>query len=116
MTEQRFTVTEQHIKLLRAANVSWGDDEFGAPCVDPERPYGNSAVYADIAHLIWEIETSDSDIFSDSMVEAMDRLHGETKTALQIFLATGVMEPGDYVAPQYTRNWRKVDPAPAKSE
>ncbi len=104
-----FTVTEQHITLLRNANVSWGYNEFGAPCIDPKRPYGNGDGYADLARLIWGIEPSGEWVsYGDTMVAMMDRLHLETETALQIFLATGVMEPGEYEAPLYTRKWRKV--------
>ena len=43
-----FTVTEEHLKLLRRAYVDWEDCEFGAPAIDCKRPYGNSDVIADI--------------------------------------------------------------------
>jgi hypothetical protein len=55
-----FTVTEGHLKLLQHLNIGWDDCEFGAPCVDPKRPYGNSSVYIDIAEILGE-DSSDID-------------------------------------------------------
>ena len=43
-----FTLTEDHIKLLRNLEVCWEDAEFGAPAIEPKRPYGNSYVYKDM--------------------------------------------------------------------
>ena len=34
MDNKRFTLTEEHLKLLRHANVRWDDCEFGAPAID----------------------------------------------------------------------------------
>src|SRR6266568_5645220 len=40
-----FTVTEDHLKLLRHAYLYWEYGEgYGAPAIDPKRPYGNSDV------------------------------------------------------------------------
>lgn len=47
-----FTVTDDHLKLLRRASVGWSDCEFGAPEIDPKRPYGNSNVLGDIAEIL----------------------------------------------------------------
>ena len=33
-----FTLTDQHIKLLRSSCVEWGDGDWGAPCIDSKRP------------------------------------------------------------------------------
>jgi hypothetical protein len=49
-----FTVTEDHLKLLRRAYIGWDDCEFGAPGIDPKRPYGNSDVIGDIAEILGE--------------------------------------------------------------
>lgn len=106
---QQFTVTDEHIKLLRAANVGWEDCEFGAPSIDCKRPYGNSDVHADIAEIlsITPIVSDDRGAkFSNEQTDRMDVLHKETKTALQIFLATGEMKAGRYVADNYDRNWQ----------
>jgi hypothetical protein len=47
-----FTVTDEHLRLLRHAYVSWFDAEFGAPSIDPKRPYGNSNVYGDMVEVL----------------------------------------------------------------
>ena len=39
-----FTLTVDHITLLNNMWVDWSDVEYGAPEIDPKRPYGNSDV------------------------------------------------------------------------
>lgn len=46
--EKTFTLTEDHIKLMSRAYISWNDGECGAPGVDTKRPYGNSSVIMDV--------------------------------------------------------------------
>jgi len=48
MKTQIFTVTDEHLKLLRRFHVGWHDCKTGAPEIDPKHPYGNSAVPEDI--------------------------------------------------------------------
>ncbi len=48
----RFILTDEHVKLLRQANVSWDGCEFGAPGIDPKRPYGNGDVHSDIVEIL----------------------------------------------------------------
>ena len=108
-----FSLTEEHVKLLRQANISWNNMEYGAPVIDPKRPYGNSDVELDIACIL------EMPVFRDQhgqekltakQAEHVGGVHRETKTALQIVLATGSFELGDYVADLYGQNWRKADP------
>lgn len=101
-----FTVTEQHLALLRRAYVTWEYIEFGAPAIDGKRPYGNSDVLGDIAEILGEGPARD---YSDDEVqdererwledneERLAKIHGEVGIVLQIVLATGRFEPGDYV-------------------
>jgi hypothetical protein len=94
-----FDLTEEHIKLLRQAYVRWEHCEFGAPAIDPKRPYGNSSVEIDIAEILgWSLFIDDDDEghMSREQVERACQLHLETLTALQVILATGSMEPGTY--------------------
>jgi hypothetical protein len=49
---KRFTVTDEHLRLLRRAYVGWDEIEFGAPEINAKRPYGNSNVYGDIAEIL----------------------------------------------------------------
>ena len=95
-----FTVTEQHITLLRAALVEWDPCEFGAPEIDPKKPYGNSAVEHDIRRVLGNPAGSDED---------MTRLHAETGIVLQIVLSTGMFEPGRYVCDQFGFDWKRAD-------
>ena len=111
-----FEVTEDHIRLLRAAYVGWDDCEYGAPAVNCKRPYGNSSpnVEPDIAKLLgWALEGDDGDepCLSEQQRDRARTLHEETRHALQIFLATGEMKPGTYRLreDQYdTRSWEPV--------
>lgn len=109
---KRFTVTDAHLKLLRAANVRWEDIETGAPAIDGKRPYGNSDVPRDMAELLGVEpegdEYGDADELSSGQREELLRLHRETETALQIVLATGAFEAGLYEASPYRIDWRRL--------
>lgn len=108
---ERFTLTSQHVTLLRAANVRWGEMEWGAPEIDGKRPYGNGNIHEDIAALLSESHACQS--CGDSNLSDGDRarlfaLHRETETALQVVLSAGSFEPGEYVCERYGRNWRRA--------
>jgi hypothetical protein len=99
-----FTVTEDHLKPLRHAVVDcWYPGEgYGAPGINPKRPYGNSYVEADIARILdaieddWDLEDLDEGFVPPEAEERFMRLHVETMVALQIVLATGEFRPGRY--------------------
>jgi hypothetical protein len=104
-----FTVTEEHLKLLRRANVGWEDCEFGAPAIDCKRPYGNSDVVADIGEILgygeeyWQDPLTGE--YNETIANNFAQLHAETGIVLQIALATGEFRPGRYVCEKYRRNW-----------
>ena len=106
-----FTLTEDHIKLLRRSYVRWCDDEFGAPCIDPKRPYGNSDVCDDVAKIIG-VEPKGGDPeepeYTSKQIKELRHLHSTTETALQVVLASGSFEPGVYTCGLYEQNWRKA--------
>lgn len=109
---EKFTLTENHIKLLKNFNVDWGDGYLGAPCIDQKRPYGNSDVLTDIAEILGFKEKNDDDfVMSERMEKGLLSIHSETCTALQIVLVTGKFEPGDYVKTEpYNRwSWKKQE-------
>jgi precorrin-6A/cobalt-precorrin-6A reductase len=55
-----FTVTEDHLTLLRHARVSWDEAEYGSPSIDAKRPYGWSDVEGSIAQLLdWPDRVAD---------------------------------------------------------
>lgn len=95
-----FTVTDEHLRLLRRAYITWDDAEFGAPGIDPKRPYGNSNVYGDIAEILDVPESTWTDEELNPLLDAewrFLRLHVETAIALQIALATSEFRTGRYV-------------------
>lgn len=93
---KEFTVTENHIKLLRKAYVGWEDCEYGAPSIDCKRPYGNSDVPDDIRDILANPSLTNIEV---------RELHEGTKTALQILLRYGEFKAGVYSADDYRQNW-----------
>lgn len=95
---REFTVTDEHLPLLRHTHVSWDEAEFGAPSIDPKRPYGNSNVYRDMAEIldVPDSERADEELTPEAEWRFL-RLHVETAIALQIALATGEFRTGRYV-------------------
>jgi len=108
----KFKLTKQHLDLIRKMNVGYNDCcEFGAPAIDPKRPYGNGDVYGDISEILGVTPDSvedDEKIYSSAQEEEMLKLHIETAKALQVILASGSFEPGMYEADEYVDNWVKV--------
>lgn len=109
---KRFLVTEEHLKLLDNMWIGYNDwTEFGAPEVDPKRPYGNSDVYGDIAEIIGLEAERDSwgDIqYTTEQKDRMLELHKEMQHVLQILVVNRSIEPGYYEASAYGVNWKKV--------
>lgn len=121
---KKFTVTKDHLKLLRGMSVSWWACEFGAPTIDCKRPYGNSGVYqihkdmmkilrmdvkfkAVIDEKEYDIDGSEANL-PNELVDKLNRLHQETEVVLQIVLATGLFTPGKYAASDYKKDWAIV--------
>ena len=109
-----FVVNEDHIKLLRRLQFSYDDyAEFGAPVVDPKRPYGNGDVYGDIGEILgWEKEELESEYYdeyaySDAQRKAMKKIHKEMETVLQILVRNLSIEFGEYEASPYGSDWKK---------
>lgn len=119
MDMQRFALTEEHLKLLRGMSVSWNYAEFGAPGVDPKRPYDGGASYEELfqgmAKLLgWDPlpDEDDDPDFNGEKVSLLKKLHRETETALQIVLATGSFKPGIYECEMYVGSWAYAGPIP----
>ena len=89
MADKEFTITSDHTKLLRRMYVRWDDCEYGAPAIDPKRPYGNSDVENDIAEILgWDIADDDGAL-TEYQSETAGRIHKEMETVLQILLSAG---------------------------
>lgn len=106
MRIERFEIKEEHLKLLNNAYVTSNDAEYGAPTIDPKRPYGNSFVEGDIAKILgWFIE---DEVFSEQQLHDAYILHKETEKALQICLKLLKFEVGIYENIGYGNNWKKL--------
>jgi len=111
---REFTVTDEHLRLLGHAHVFWDEAEFGAPSIDPKRPYGNSDVYGDIAEILDVPGSEWADEHFNPSADAEWRFlrrHVETAIALQIALATGEFRAGRYVLEDGwdIRRWTRVE-------
>ena len=109
---KRFTVTDEHLRLLRRAYIGWDEIEFGAPEINAKRPYGNSNVYGDIAEILglvggqWQDEVEE-DWPPPELEWRFLRLHVETAIALQIALATGEFRAGPYLRVSEHDTWKR---------
>jgi hypothetical protein len=116
---REFTVTEDHLKLLRHAYATtWdpGEGNGGGAGIDPKRPYGNSYVERDIAEILdapdedWEYDDGEKAYVTDEAEERFMRLHVETMFVLQIVLAAGEFRPGRYRRiGKWGINWQRDD-------
>jgi hypothetical protein len=100
-----FTVTEDHLKLLRHARAgTWypGEGDHGAAGVSLKKPYGNSYIEADVAEIVgapdedWVFEDGYKTHLTEEATKRFLRLHIEAMAALQIVLAVGEFRPGHY--------------------
>jgi len=103
-TVREFTVTEDHLKLLRHAHLYWEFGEgYGAPAINPKRPYGSPDVERDIAEILeapdgdWELADGEVLHPTPEAQERFTRLHVETMVVLHIALGAGEFRPGRYI-------------------
>lgn len=115
---EEFELKEEHLKLLQRANWDWNGMEFGAPTIDPKKPYGNSFPIRDMCKILG-IEYPNEDDYLDDMEEYDRRvderilqltpLHEEMLQALQVIFSTGSMEPGLYRKKRkYGSDWERM--------
>lgn len=108
---ERFTMTDEHVRLLRHAYVRWEDCETGAPAIDCKRPYGNSSVWQDVAEILGikpAQSDDDEEFYPKGTRDRCMKLHAETEHALQIVLATGSFDPGTFEKVGYGGPWRRL--------
>jgi len=109
--EQQFRIDRRHLALFKRMYVGWNGAEFGAPSIEPKRPYGNGDVIGDMRDILnlAAVRNEDGE-FSESFNEAMTRLHESMKTALQICLALQKFETGLFkITEKYNRtSWVRV--------
>lgn len=75
-------IKPEHIKLAKRMYVQWQDCEYGAPEIDPKRPYGNSDVEGDIAEILgWEVDEENG--LTTKQSNAAEALHREMEQVIQ---------------------------------
>jgi len=130
MEKERFEIKPEHLKLIQRFCIGWQDCEFGAPEIDPKRPYGNSDVIQDMVEVLgfeeidperflfklfgeeyrlkgedkYNIEFDDQ----EKLVEILTNLHKETEIALQICLETQIFQTGIFKHEKYGGKWEKA--------
>lgn len=102
-----FNLTEEHILLASKMQVWWWDAEYGAPCIDPKRPYGDSDVEGDICEILGKkkIEVNYEEMYLTEDLEYAAQLHKDMKTALQIILRCKTFTPGKFKKINSWGNW-----------
>ena len=126
-----FIITENHLKLLKNMYVDWNDCEFGAPRINPKRPYGNSNVVDDIAEIlnikktkenVRDYDKEEASEYSDKneyieelewneeIYNKFNKLHKEMQIVLQICLCLGKFKTGNFVkAERYdSLSWKEI--------
>lgn len=87
---KEFTVNEDHIKLLKRMCVGWQDCEYGAPEINPKRPYGNSDVENDICEILGFKKSSCrncEDTYTENQAQQAAKIHREMQTVIEILLS-----------------------------
>lgn len=111
MKPHEFELKEEHIKLLKNTYIRWDDCEYGAPAIDPKRPFGNSGRYTIIREMaeILGIPTfkdmDGEDTITEEQSDYLENLWRETDKALQIIIQTITPTYGKYTAERYTKDW-----------
>lgn len=93
--------------------VGWQDCEYGAPEIDPKRPFGNSGVYqilGEVADACGIGGPDDIEDMPEDKVKRLQEIYEELETALQVVLATTSFQCGRYTCDDYGRGWRLEDP------
>ena len=107
--KEYFTLTDEHLCLLKNAEIRWQNIEMGAPGIDSKRPYGGGQVDEDVCGVLgWEMpdEEDEPDDYEEVMERALE-VHEETLSAMQILLTLNGAEPG-----KYCRRACKYNPGP----
>ncbi len=97
-----FEALPDHLALCKGMYWDWWNCEFGAPAVDPKRPYGNSGwdtIYVQIAHLIGlQVfkDADDDEHLTEEQRILCDTRHREMENWFQILSSFGEIPSGMY--------------------
>lgn len=128
MDKQRLEVKPEHLRLIQRFC------EFGAPEIDPKRPYGNSDVYQDMIEILglrelkegiyefelfgekWLLKGEDKyNLYLEgadegNLLKLLRKLHEETEQVLQICFTTQTFKVGIYeTSSEYSDDWKRVN-------
>lgn len=105
MAKPKFSLTAEHIKLLRGA-VVWHD----TTAIDGKRPYGNMTYYFyDMSDLLGRKDGPKGQTgYSKALEGKLERLHFETMPALQVFLREARFKPGRYTRKESYYEWEPL--------
>jgi len=103
-----FELKQEHLDLLKNTYIGWSNCEFGAPEIDPKRPYGNSFVVSDIIEILgWDDTTDEDGYYLEDVESEASELHYETEFALQIILQLQTFKLGQYInKADYGQEWQ----------
>lgn len=103
------TVTDEHLLLLKRTYITWDPCEYGAPEINPKRPYGNGDVAQDIYEILgWPIGCQDCGVEYDD--ERARSIHVEMEAVVKVALHNvGEDIRGEWRnASDYGDNWERV--------
>jgi len=107
----KFELKQIHLDLLKRMEIGWNYCEFGAPYVDPKRPYGNSDVFNDIAEIIKLKKKENYDYkeeaWKEKAIDYMEDLHRQMQIVLEIILHCQSFKLGKYKKIDYGK-WKFV--------
>lgn len=105
MRPAEFTLTDDHLRLIRRMNIDWYDNYEGAAGADSKRPYGSDAI-GDVCRILgWTPEGGEE--YSEAQESRARKIHRETLHALQVFVQHAGITSGTYVRETpYGNKWR----------
>lgn len=109
---QTFILRDEHVRLLRAASIGWNEGEWGAPTIDPKRPFGSGDLPEQMARILGVSIPEDKEGLEYTRFQrTMLNLYQELKPALQVVLAAGSFVPGTYVRGLVDgrHSWRRAE-------
>jgi len=91
----KITITDDHLKLLKHACISWDERAFGAPGLDCKRPYGNSDVIDDMHRILYS--GRDLNEPTDDTKLYYREIHAELEYVIRIVFQHRSFEKATYV-------------------
>lgn len=116
-----FDVKPYHLRLLQKCYTSWDVCEFGAPQIDPKRPFGNSGANSILTvvaketgaldHLMDSLDLDECniyDVLKPEKTQELIHIYKELEICLQILLNDLAIVPGRYQLIGYGKNWKYI--------